>query len=119
MNSTEQIDQYINGLTDWRGNMLNRLRKLVHEVCPEIVEEWKWSSPVWSQNGAVCSASAFKAHVGLNFFQGAFLEDPHGLFNGGFDSKKSRTVKFLEGDQINERALKELVRTAVDHNITR
>ena len=116
MEASEQIDQYISGLNDWRGDLLVRLRQMVQEADPEITEEWKWSSPVWSHNGLVCSASAFKAHVGMNFFQGASLEDPHGLFNSGLDSKKSRSIKYLEGDAINEGALKELIRRAVEHN---
>jgi hypothetical protein len=116
MNASEQIDQYISGVNDWRGDLLDRLRKLVHEAAPEAVEEWKWNSPVWSHNGPVCSASAFKKHVGLNFFQGASLEDPNGLFNSGLESKKSRSINFLEGDTVNEVALKELIRTAVDRN---
>jgi hypothetical protein len=119
MNASEHIDQYISGINDWRGDVLTRLRKVVHEAYPEITEEWKWGSPVWSYNGNVCSASAFKKHVGMNFFQGASLEDPHGLFNSGLDSKKSRSINYLEGDGINETALKELIRSAVDHNVAK
>jgi hypothetical protein len=116
MNATEQIDQYISGTNDWRGDVLARLRNLVHEAAPEVVEEWKWNSPVWSCSGPVCSASAFKKHVGLNFFQGASLEDPNGLFNSGLESKKSRSINFQEGEEIDEQALKELIRNAVNHN---
>jgi hypothetical protein len=116
MNPSEQIDQYIAGYTDWRGQMLNRLRELVHESDPEIQEEWKWNSPVWSHNGAVCSASAFKKHVGMNFFQGASLEDTDGLFNSGLESKKSRSINFSEGDEIDETAVKFLIHKAVALN---
>lgn len=116
MNASEKIDRYIAETADWRGEILTQLRRLVRETDPEIVEEWKWNSPVWSSGGQICSASAFKKHVGMNFFQGAFLDDPQALFNGGLDSKKSRTVIFYEGDTVNEVALQELIRAAINHN---
>jgi hypothetical protein len=116
MNASEQIDKYISGITDWRGEMITRLRQLVLEADPEVQEEWKWNSPVWWHNGNVCSASAFKKHVGLNFFHGAYLEDPLHLFNSGLDSKNSRSIKFLEGDPIDEGALADLIRSAVEYN---
>jgi hypothetical protein len=118
MSASEQIDQYIAKLTDWRGKMVAQLRQLVLETDPGITEEWKWNSPVWSHGKPLCSASAFKTHVGMNFFQGAFLDDPRALFNSGLESKKSRTVKFMEGDAVDEEALKELVRAAIDFNTT-
>jgi hypothetical protein len=118
MRVSEKIDQYIADLADWRGEMLAQLRRLVLETDPGITEEWKWNSPVWSRGKPVCSASAFKTHVGMNFFQGAFLDDPRALFNSGLESKKSRTVKFIEGDAVDEEALKELVRAAIDYNTT-
>ena len=116
MNASEQIDQYIAGISDWRGEMLARIRQLVLESDVDIAEEWKWGSPVWSHNGLVCSASAFKDHVKINFFQGAVLADPDKLFNAGLEAKKTRAIDFHEGDSINESALKELVRRAVAHN---
>lgn len=116
MSASEQIDQYIVNAADWRGELLAQLRRLVLETDSDIVEEWKWNSPVWTHGKPVCSASAFKKHVGMNFFQGAFLDDPHALFNAGLESKKSRTAKFLEGDPVNEAALQELIRTAINHN---
>jgi hypothetical protein len=116
MKASEQIDQYIAELTDWRGAVLAQLRRLVLDTDPGIMEEWKWNSPVWTYGKPVCSASAFKTHVGMNFFQGAFLDDPRALFNSGLESKKSRTVKFVEGDAVDEEALKELVRAAIDYN---
>lgn len=116
MNASEQIDQYIVNTADWRGELLAQLRRLVLETDPDIVEEWKWNSPVWTRGKPVCSASAFKKHVGMNFFQGAFLDDPHTLFNGGLDSKKSRTVIFYEGDTVNAAALQGLIRAAINHN---
>jgi hypothetical protein len=118
MSAAEKIDTYIADLTDWRGKMVARLRQLILETDPDITEEWKWNSPVWSHGKPVCSASAFKTHVGMNFFQGAFLDDPRALFNSGLESKKSRTVKFVEGDAVDEEALKELVRAAIDYNTT-
>jgi hypothetical protein len=116
MNASEQIDQYIAGIRDWRGEMLAGLRQLVLESDADIAEEWKWGSPVWSRNGLVCSASAFKDHVKINFFQGAALADPDKLFNAGLEAKKTRAIDFHEGDAIHESALKELVRRAVAHN---
>ena len=113
MNASERVDQYIADKADWRGDMVARLRQLILEAAPDITEEWKWNSPVWSHGKPVCSASAFKQHVGLNFFQGAHLPDPHNLFNSGLESKNSRAIKLLEGDTFDESALKELIRTAV------
>ena len=116
MNPTERIDQQIAELNDWRGPLLARLRKIVHEADPAITEEWKWETAVWSHQGLVCSAGIFKKAVKLNFFQGASLEDPHNLFNAGLDAKKTRAIDFHEGDALNEPALKELIRAAVAHN---
>jgi hypothetical protein len=119
MNPSELIDEYISSITDCRGSMLAKLCRLVREVDLELEEEWKWNSPVWSHNGNVCSVSAFKNHVGMNFFHGASLADPHGLFNGGLDSKKSRSIHLREDEGINGEALKELLRAAVRYNRSR
>lgn len=116
MTASQHIDHYINELTDWRGKMMARLRQLIREAAPELTEEWKWDTPVWSQKGNVVAAGVFKDHVKLNFFKGASLEDPKGLFNGGLDAKATRAIDFGEGDEIDEPALKDLVRAAVDHN---
>lgn len=116
MNTSERIDQQIAELTDWRGQLFARLRKLIHEADPDITEEWKWDTAVWSHQGLVCSAAIFKKAVKLNFFQGAVLADPHKLFNAGLDAKKTRAIDFHEGDVIDESALKELIRVAVAHN---
>ena len=116
MNATERIDQHIAELSDWRGHMIARLRKLVHEADPGTTEEWKWETPVWSHKGLVCSAGVFKQTVKMNFFQGAFLQDAHNLFNAGLDAKKTRAIDFHEGDAIDEASLKDLIRTAVAHN---
>ena len=112
------ISNQIAELADWRGEMLARLRKLILEAAPEITEEWKWGTAVWSQNGLVCSAGAFKDHVKLNFFEGASLKDPKGLFNSGRDAKATRAIDFNKGDGINESALKGLIRAAVIHNMS-
>jgi len=117
MNASERIDQQIAELSDWRGQMMARLRKLIHEADPGITEEWKWNTAVWSHQGLVCSAGAFKQAVKLNFFEGAALEDAHKLFNAGLDAKKTRAIDFHEGDTIDEPALKDLIRTAVAHNV--
>lgn len=116
MNSSEQIDKYIAGIADWRGEILAQLHKLILGADPEITEEWKWGSPVWSHNGLVCSASAFKDHVKINFFKGAALSDPNGLFNAGLEAKATRAIDFSEGDTINEAAIGDLVREAVGLN---
>jgi len=117
MNPSERIDKQITELADWRGQMIARLRKLILEADPDISEEWKWNTPVWSHQGLVCAVGAFKETVKMNFFQGAFLEDRHKLFNAGLDAKKMRSIDFHEGDEVDEPALKDLIRTAVVHNV--
>jgi hypothetical protein len=114
--ASQQIDNYINGMGDWRGKMIARLRKLILEAAPDLTEEWKWDTPVWSYKGNVVAAGVFKDHVKLNFFKGASLEDPKGLFNAGLEAKATRAIDIAEGEEINEAALKELVRTAVAYN---
>jgi hypothetical protein len=113
---SDHIDKAIKDLPDWRGKMLARLRRLIQDAVPEITEEWKWDTPVWSFKGNVVAAGAFKDHVKLNFFKGASLEDPKGLFNAGLEAKTSRSIDFSEGDEIDEAALKDLIRAAVAHN---
>jgi hypothetical protein len=114
--ASKQITKYIAETKDWRGKMVAQLRKLVLASAPGITEEWKWGTPVWSQNGLVCAAGVFKDHVKLNFFKGASLADPKRLFNSGLDAKATRSIDFHEGDKLNEPALKELVRAAVAPN---
>jgi hypothetical protein len=118
MNPSQLITNHIADLADWRGDMLARLRKLILEADPEIAEAWKWDTPVWSHKGNVVAIGAFKDHVKLNFFKGASLSDPHGLFNAGLEAKASRAIDLHEGDDINESALKDLVRAAVAHNLS-
>lgn len=112
----QRITKHIEELTDWRGPMLARLRHLILEAAPELTEEWKWETPVWAYKGNVVAAGAFKDHIKLNFFKGAALADPHGLFNAGFDAKATRAVDIHEGDMINEAGLQELVRSALALN---
>jgi len=112
VDASEQITNYIKALSDWRGTLLARLRKLILAADPGMVEEWKWETPVWSHNGNVVAAGAFQNHVKLNFFKGASLPDPHGLLNAGLEAKASRAIDFGAGDSINEAALTELVRAA-------
>ena len=110
------IDKQIAELKDWRGQMIAWLRKIIHDAGPELTEEWKWNTAVWSQNGLVVAVGAFKGNVKMNFFQGANLPDPHKLFNAGLEAKKTRAIDLHEGDKINEPALKDLIRAAVAQN---
>jgi len=117
MNPTERIDQLIAGLPDWRGKTLARIRKSILEADREIVEEWKWmGSPVWSRDGMIAVGNAHKDKVKLTFLHGASLADPDRIFNAGLGGNKWRAIDFVEGDKVNERALKTLVRTAVAYN---
>jgi hypothetical protein len=117
MNASEQIDELIAGLTDWRGRTLAHLRRIIREADPEIVEEWKWmGAPVFSDHGIVCVANAFKDKVKLTFYEGVSLPDPSGLFNSGLEGKKWRTIDLYEGDQVDESALGALVRAGADLN---
>ena len=113
---SQHIDKAINDLPDWRGKFIARLRKLIHEASPEITEDWKWDTPVFASKGNVVAAGVFKDKVKLNFFKGASLADPKGLFNAGLDAKASRAIDFNEGEAIDEAALKDLIREAVAHN---
>ncbi|SDA44514.1 DUF1801 domain-containing protein [Mesorhizobium qingshengii] len=117
MTPSEQIDQLIAGLTDWRGKTLASVRKIFLEADPEIIEEWKWmGSPVWSRDGIVAIGNAHKDKVKLTFSHGASLPDPDKLFNNGFGGKVWRAIDLFEGDKLDEGALKELVRAAIDYN---
>lgn len=116
MNASQQIDDRIAELGDWRGKVISQVRKIVHSASPGIVEEWKWDTPVWSQNGNVLAAGAFHDHVKLNFFKGASLPDPQHLFNAGLDAKATRSIDIFEDDKINASALRELITSAVALN---
>ena len=113
---SQLITNHIAELADWRGKSLARLRKLILAADPAIVEEWKWGTPVWSHQGNVVAVGLFQDHVKINFFKGASLPDPHGLFNAGLEAKATRAIDLYEGDKINEPALKELMRAAVALN---
>ncbi len=114
------IDARIRELGDWRGTMLSRLRALVKEADPEIVEEWKWRGvPVWSHQGLICTGETYKHVVKMTFAKGAALEDPSGLFNASLDGNTRRAIDFHEGEQIDEEALRTLVRAAVTLNTSR
>ena len=114
---SELIDARIKELGDWRGEMLGRLRALVKEADPEVVEEWKWRGvPVWSHDGLICTGETYKSVVKMTFAKGAALEDPAGLFNSSLEGNTRRAIDFREGEKINEKALKTLIRAAVALN---
>jgi hypothetical protein len=114
---SELIDARIEGLGDWRGAMLSRLRALVKEADPEVAEEWKWRGvPVWSHDGLICTGETYKNVVKMTFAKGAALEHPAGLFNSSLDGNTRRAIDFREGETIDEEALKTLVRAAVTLN---
>ena len=116
MNASDQITKHIDDLRDWRGTLIAQLRKLVRDAAPAAIEEWKWKTPVWSHNGNLLAVGAFRDHVKINFFKGAALHDPHGLFNAGLDAKATRAIDIHENDRLNAAALKELIRAAVALN---
>jgi len=114
---SQLIDERINELGDWRGKMLSRLRTLVKEADPEVVEEWKWRGvPVWSHDGLICTGETYKNVVKMTFAKGAALKDPSGLFNSSLDGNTRRAIDFHEGEKIDEKALKTLLRAAVTLN---
>jgi len=110
------IDARIKELGDWRGETLARIRTLIREADPEVVEEWKWGIPVWSHAGIICTGETYKTVVKLTFARGASLEDPSGLFNSGLEGNVRRAIDIREGDKIDEKALKALIRAAVALN---
>ena len=120
MNASEQIDQLIAGIEDWRGETFAALRKAVLAADPDIVEEWKWmGSPVWSCDGMIAVANAHKGKVKLTFAHGARLEDPDKLFNAGLEGNARRAIDFLEGDPVDAEALGRLVQAAIAFNRTK
>src|SRR3954467_3386458 len=110
------IDARIEELDDWRGKTLGRLRALIKEADPDVVEEWKWGVPVWSHAGIICTGETYKKAVKLTFAKGASLDDPSGLFNSSLEGNTRRAIDFHEGDAIDEKALKALIRAAVAVN---
>jgi hypothetical protein len=121
--ASELIDKRIAELSDWRGRTLSKVRGILREADPDIVEEWKWvkrtnpGTPVWSHNGGICTGESYKHVVKLTFFKGAALTDPSGLFNSSLDGNVRRAIDIKEDDQIDEGALKDLVREAVALNL--
>jgi hypothetical protein len=111
------IDERIKELGDWRGKMLAKVRDIIHRAEPEIVEEWKWGTPVWSHAGIVCTGETYKNHVKLTFAKGAALKDPSRLFNSSLEGNIRRAIDIHEGEKINEASLKELIRAAVALNL--
>jgi hypothetical protein len=123
MNASRQIDEKIAELGDWRGKTLSKVRAIIKEADPDVVEEWKWAkatspgTPVWSHNGGICTGETYKNAVKLTFFKGAALSDPSGLFNSSLDGKVRRAIDIKENDKIDEAALKKLIREAVALNL--
>ena len=113
---SQLVDQRIKELGGWRGKTLQRIRSVVKSADPKIVEEWKWSVPVWSCDGIICTGEAYKSAVKMTFAKGASLKDPSGLFNSSLEGNTRRAIDFREGEKINEKALKTLVRAAVALN---
>lgn len=116
MTLSQRIDQRIAELNNWRGESFAKLRGIIRQADPGISEGWKWDTAVWTHAGNICAVGAFKDHLKVNFFKGAALADPQGLFNAGLEAKDSRAINFQEGDPINEAALKELIREAIRFN---
>jgi hypothetical protein len=121
-NASELIDERITELGDWRGETLGKVRELIKQADPQVVEEWKWAkatspgTPVWSHDGGICTGETYKSVVKLTFFKGAALDDSSGLFNSSLEGKVRRAIDIKEGDEIDEGALKNLVREAVALN---
>lgn len=117
---SRMIDGRIKELGDWRGETLKRVRELIKQADPEIVEDWKWRGvPVWEHDGIICTGETYKAIVKMTFAKGAALDDPAGLFNSSLDGNVRRAIDFREGEKINEKALKALIRAAVELNASK
>ena len=114
--ASQLIDQRIRDLGGWRGETLARMRALIQEADPEVTEEWKWSNPVWSHNGIICTGEAYKKAVKLTFAKGAGIPDPAGLFNSSLEGNTRRAIDIAEGEQVDARAFKALVKAAVAEN---
>jgi hypothetical protein len=113
---SQLIDERIKELGDWRGELLKRLRALIKDADPEVVEEWKWNVPVWSRDGIICTGETYKQVVKMTFAKGAALEDPAELFNSSLEGKTRRAIDFREGEKFDEKALQALVRAAAKLN---
>ncbi len=113
---SQQIDARIKELSDWRGETLSRIRALIKQADPKVVEEWKWGVPVWSHDGLICTGETYKNVVKMTFAKGASLKDPSGSFNSSLEGKVRRAIDFHQGDKVDEQALKALIRAAVKLN---
>ena len=113
---SQLIDGRIRELGDWRGETLARVRALIREADPEVIEEWKWGGPVWSHDGIICTGETYKAAVKLTFAKGASISDPSGLFNSSLEGATRRAIDIHEGEKIDEKAFKALIRSVVDMN---
>lgn len=119
LSASEQIDRRIAELDDWRGRTLARMRRLIREADPDVVEEWKWmGTPVWSHGGIICTGESYRSIVKLTFAKGASLKDPAGLFNASLDGSTRRAIDLREGDEVDARAFQTLIRAAVAHNVS-
>jgi hypothetical protein len=118
-NASLRIDERIAELGDWRGDTLARLRALIKQADPKVVEEWKWAVPVWSHDGIICTGESYKKAVKLTFAKGASLPDPSGLFNSSLDGNTRRAIDFPEGAEIDEKAFKALIKAAVALNASK
>jgi hypothetical protein len=117
---SKMIDARIKELKDWRGETLARVRKIIQQADPEVIEEWKWRGvPVWEHDGIICTGETYKAVVKMTFAKGASLDDPSGLFNSSLEGNTRRAIDIHEGDKINEKALKALIRAAIELNASK
>lgn len=115
---SELIGERIEELGGWRGQMLAKVREIIRQADPEVIEEWKWNTPVWSHGGIICTGESYTDHVKLTFAKGASLKDPSHLFNASMEGNARRAIDIREGDKVDEEALKALIRAAVDLNIS-
>jgi len=119
VSASRMIDERIEELGDWRGKLLSRLRALIRQADPDVVEEWKWAVPVWSHDGLICTGETYKKVVKMTFARGAALDDPAGLFNSSLEGNTRRAIDFREDEKVDDKALKALVRAAVKLNRSR
>lgn len=116
MNPTHHVTEYINSFLDWRSERLKELRDIINENAPGATEDFKWSVPVWTQDGLLLAISGFKDHVKINFFKGVYLPDPKGVINGGLDSKEHRSIDLKKSDTIDKQAVSNLIKAAIAYN---
>lgn len=115
MGNSDKANDYVNSFQDWRGDLLRKLQAIINETAPDLTEDYKWGVPVWTHNGLVCAVSAFKDHVKINFFKGAYLPD-QSIFNSGLESKEHRSINFLKEDAIDKTSIQSAVKAAIEYN---